>query len=331
MKRFAWISVVLVCGIWATSVWAFDFQGHRGARGLLPENTLPAFAKALDLGVTTLELDLAVTADGVVVVSHDPRLSPALARTADGKWLEGTGPAIWKLKSGELRSFDVGRIDPDHRYADRFPDQQAIDGTRIPTLKQVFDLVRERRARHVRFNIETKIRPDRPGNTPPPKVFAKAVVDLLRAENMTDRTAVQSFDWRTLAEVQKLAPEIPTVYLSAQQRWLDNIMAGQVGPSPWTAGHDVDKHGGSLPRLVKAAGGAVWSPYWRDLSAPELKEAQALGLSVVVWTVNDSGDMEDLIDMGVDGIITDYPDRLRAILDKRGYRQDMQSGRYRRP
>ena len=118
--------------------------------------------------------------------------------------------------------------------------------------------------------------------------------------------------------MQRVAPDIPTVYLSAQQRWLDNIAKGHPGPSPWTAGLDIDDHGGSVPRLVKAAGGAVWSPFHREVDKARIDEAHGLGLRVVVWTVNDAPRMEDLIDMGVDGIISDYPDRLRTVMARRG-------------
>jgi glycerophosphoryl diester phosphodiesterase len=319
--------------LFATPGFAFDLEGHRGARGLLPENTLPAFAKAMDIGVTTLELDLCVTADGFLVVSHDLVLNPNHTRTDDGNWVTDTDLAIRTLTVDEVQSYDVGRINPDSRYAKKFPHQQPVDDARIPTLAQVFDLVRERHADHVRFNIETKINPEKPDLTVTPQTFAERLIEELKRHNMTDRSEVQSFDWRTLAEVQKLAPTIPTVYLSAQRSWLDNIRAGQPGPSPWTAGIDVDDYGGSVPKAVKAAGGKVWSPYWRDLTAESLKDAHDAGLTVVVWTVDDVADMEKLMDLGdggVDGIITDYPDRLHALLEKRGYKQDPKTGEYTR-
>ena len=133
------------------------------------------------------------------------------------------------------------------------------------------------------------------------------------------RTTIQSFDWRTLRHVQTLAPEIPTVYLTAQQRWLDNVEIGRPGRSDWTAGLDVDDFGGSVPRLVAAAGGRIWSPYHKEIDAAQLDEAHGLGLEVVVWTVNDPARMRALIDLGVDGIITDYPGRLRRVLAEKGF------------
>ncbi len=284
----------------------------------MPENTLPAFAHALTLGVTTLELDVGVTADGVVVVSHDPALSPALTRDGEGAWLSNRGPAISSLTFDELSRYDVGRLNPDHRYASRYPNQRPADGTQIPSLASVFDLARRAGNDTVRFNIETKLKPGEPTATRRPAAFAKALLDVVRQEKAAARVTIQSFDWRTLQAFQRLAPGIPTVYLSAQQRWLNNIKKGQEGPSPWTAGFDVDEYGGSVPRLVKAAGGAVWSPYHKEIDAGQLREAHELGLKVVVWTVNDSARMGALLDLGVDGIISDYPDRLRAVMAQRG-------------
>ena len=312
------VAVLIAAVLAAAPTAAFELQGHRGARGLLPENTLPAFAAALSLGVTALELDLGVTRDGVVVVSHNQRLNPDLTRDEKGRWLVSEGPAINALGLAELRAFDVGRLNPWRRYGRRFPDQRPVDGTRMPTLREVFALARKAGNDRVRFSIEIKSRPDRPDETLPPAAFADAVLAVVRNEGMDRRTSIQSFDWRSLDRVRAVAPRIRRVYLSAQRRWLDNIRMGEPGPSPWTAGLDVDAFGGSVPRMVAAAGGKVWSVYHRDLDDEALDEAHALGLEVLVWTVNDAGDMRRLIDLGVDGIITDYPDRLRDVMAGKG-------------
>ena len=293
----------------SSSIFALDLQGHRGARGLLPENTLPAFERALELGMTTLELDCGVTRDGVVVVAHDRTLSPAFTRDAQGNWLEGAPPAIRDLTQAQLARYDVGRLKPGTAYAKRFPGQQPLDGTRIPTLAEVFELAAKRGAHGVRFNIETKLSPLAPDETAPPDVFVAALLAAIRKAGMESRVTIQSFDWRTLAIVQKVAPSIPTVYITAESTSPRNIPTG-ASPSPWTAGHQLAAYGGSLPRMVKAAGGAVWSPYHGDLTQERLREAHALGLKVVVWTVNAEADMQRIIAWGVDGIISDYPDRL---------------------
>ena len=191
-----------------------------------------------------------------------------------------------------------------------------------PSLAGVFALARRAGDDLVRFNIETKIDPKidprKPSESPDPESFARALLNVDWEVNAADRVTIQSFDWRTLQAVQRPAPSVPTVYLTVQQYWLDNTRKGADGPSPWTAGFDIDDHGGSVPRLVKAAGGAVWSPYHKEVDAVQLREARSVGLTVVVWTVNDPARMETHIDLGVDGIITDYPDRLRTVMARRG-------------
>ena len=300
-----------------SSATAFDLEGHRGARGLAPENTLPAFARALSIGVTTLELDVGITEDGVVVVHHDRRLNPDLARGTDGRWLRGPTRTIRELTFHELQRYDVGRIRPGSDYSKRFPDQRKRDGVRIPKLADVFELARHARNDEVRFNIETKISPETPDETVGPEEFARSLIGVVRASGMASRTTIQSFDWRTLAIVQRDAPEIATSYLSSQGVSLDNIGAGHREGSPWTAGVQFRDHG-SVPKMVKAAGGAIWSPSQAELTEALVKEAQRLGLKVLPWTVNDPADMQRLIDWGVDGMITDRPDRLRDMMAARG-------------
>jgi glycerophosphoryl diester phosphodiesterase len=308
---------VLALAIGTTAGSAFEIQGHRGARGLMPENTLPAFEAALVLGVDVLELDVAVTADDRLVVVHDLALNPATTRGPNGRWLRAPTPPVRSLTLQELRHFDVGRIDPGSDYARRYAEQAAVDGTQIPALEEVVDLTRRVGADKVRFNIETKLHPLSPHMTPPPERFAALLVEELRRLEIEERTMVQSFDWRTLQAVQKLAPDIPTVCLSAQQRWLDTLERGRTGRSPWLAGKDADDHR-SVPDLVASAGCEIWSPYFKDLDGNDIARAHALGIEVVAWTVNEEDDMRRLIDDGVDGIITDYPPRLRSVLSDLG-------------
>ena len=299
----------------------FDLQGHRGTRGLMPENTLPAFVKALEIGVTTLELDTNITRDGIVVIAHDSVLNPDLARLPNGKWLEvpvNKGPSIFSLSYSELQEFDVGRIKPGTKYAERYPEQQAQDGTPIPKLADLFALVRKSGNERVRFNIETKLSPLERDITPGPDAFVEALLGVITQEKMRSRVSIESFDWRTLKIVQQRAPDIPTVYLSAQQKWLDNINAEGREGSAWTGGLNVREFGGSVARMVKAAGGAVWSPYFGDVDQAKIQDAQNFGLKVVVWTVNEKKDIERMFDWKVNGIISDYPNRVREVMRKRG-------------
>ena len=190
-----------------------------------------------------------------------------------------------------------------------------MDGTRIPRLADVFALVRKRGNETVRFNIETKLAAS-PGETTDPRDLRRSSSPP-SARRDGQRTTIQSFDWRTLIVMRRIAPEIARVCLSVESPRFDTIERGKPGPSPWTAGLDIDEHGGSVPRLVAAAGCATWSPAFRNLTLETLKEAKDLGLQVVPWTVNDKADMERLVDLGVDGLISDYPDRARAVLAAR--------------
>jgi len=310
-----WLIAVLL--MLAAPAQAFDLQGHRGARGLAPENTLAAFETALRAGVTTLELDLAMTADDVLVVSHDRRLNPDHTRGPDGKFLDREGPPIRSLTLAELQRYDVGRLKPGSAYAASLPEQRAVDGARIPALTELFDLVRRAGAEHVRFNIETKITPTSGAETPDPETFAAAFAKAVREAGLTARVSMQSFDWRTLAALKRIAPEIERVCLTVEALNFDSIRRGEGGPSPWLAGLDIDDFDGSVPRLVAAAGCAAWSPLYRNARPDDIAAAKALGLKVLPWTVNERADMERLIALGVDGIITDYPDRLRTVMAAR--------------
>lgn len=317
MMSKQWRGVLALAGwlaLGASGAMAFDLQGHRGARGLAPENTLEGFATTLGIGVTTLELDIAITRDGVLTVHHDRRLIPDIARGPDGKWIEAESEPIHAMTWAQLQTYDVGRLNPARNYAKRYPAQVPVDGARVPRLADLFALVKKSGNTAVKFAIETKLSPLAPDETPAPEAFAAMLVAEVRKASMEKRTQILSFDWRTLQAVQKIAPEIPTVYLSAQQRWLDNINAG--GDSPWVAGFHHRLHG-SVPRMIKAAGGTIWSVFMNDLTEALLAEARSLGLKVLVWTVNEPAAMARFLDWKVDGIITDRPDLLRAEMAKR--------------
>ena len=300
----------------AGTAFGFELQGHRGARGLWPENTLEGFRRTLALGVDVLELDVVLSADGVVVVSHDPRLNADFTRDASGRWLEKeSAPLIRALDYAALRRYDVGTLRPQSRYATRFPHQERIDGAVIPRLADVLPLAP---GKALRFSVELKHNPEEMQFYPSPALFVERVIDTINVTHAAPRVTLQSFNWHTLALARQLAPGIPLVCLTAERSWLNNVRRGQPGASPWTAGLDIDAYAGSVPRMVHAFGAQVWSPYWRDLDDTALAEAQRLGLRVVVWTVNDSDAMRALLQRGVDGIITDYPDRLRVVMAERG-------------
>jgi glycerophosphoryl diester phosphodiesterase len=298
---------------------AFDVQGHRGARGLLPENTMAGFRKAIELGVSTLETDVAVTRDDVVVISHDPDLNPAIVRGSNGLWLAQRGPPIRWLDFAQLVQYDIGRIDPKSGYARGFPLQSARDGERIARLDDVLALAKQA---GVRVNIETKITPESADRTPEPQVFARLVVDRIDAAGMHARVTIQSFDWRTLVAVKQIAPRIATVCLTSETDSLDTVRADASGRSPWHAGFSLGDFDGSLPRLMRAVGCDTWSPNAASATRERIAQAHSAGLAVVPWTVNETATMTRLIDLGVDGLISDYPDRLIDVV--KGKRRSVQ-------
>lgn len=305
----------------ASSAVAIDLQGHRGTRGLAPENTLAAFRTALAIGVTTLETDLAMTRDGVLVLSHELHLFAGLVRGADGSWLREDGPPLFSLSYRDLAQYDIGRLNPAHKYAAQWSEQKASDGERIPTLQQLFELARDARSpggRPVQFNIETKITPTSGDTTPDAERFARAVVDAVRAANMSARVVVQSFDWRTLIEVKKLAPEITTACLTIDSSGTNTVLPDASGASPWHARLKLADYDGSLPRMARAARCSIWSPFWRNVTPENVAETHALKLKILPWTINDGAEIERLAGLGVDGIITDYPDRAQRVLTARG-------------
>lgn len=264
---------------------ALDLQGHRGTRGHAPENTLPSFALAIEMGADTLEMDVGVTRDGVVVIHHDRRLNPDVARGPDRKWVTAPAPLIHQLSFAELQRYDVGRIRPGSEYAARFPHQKPIDGTRIPRLADLFEKTRHGK---VRFNIEAKLLPSAPAETLPPEPFGRALIAEVRKAGMEKRTTIQSFDFRILKVVEKEAPEIATAYLTE------------------------GKH--SDPVRVREAGARTWSPDFRDLDAAKVAQARSLGLRIVAWTVNEPDDIRHVLGLKLDGLISDYPDRVRPLL-----------------
>jgi len=316
-RRHASHAAITFASLIALPALAFDLQGHRGTRGLAPENTMAAYARAAAIGVTTIETDLAVTRDGVLVISHDPFLNPDIVRGPDGQWLAAKGPEIHALTLAELERYDIGRLNPASAYARQFPEQKPSDGERFPTLARLFEFVKAT-DKPLRLNIETKITPGNPDETVDAETFATKVVAAIRSANLTERVTIESFDWRTLVISKKLAPEIETVCLTIESDGMDTVQRKAGQPSAWNAGLDLAAHGGSVPRLVQAAGCGTWSPFWRNVDAASVTESHALGLKVLPWTVNSPGDMARLIEMKVDGLISDYPDRLRKVMSDKG-------------
>jgi glycerophosphoryl diester phosphodiesterase len=292
----------------------FELHGHRGARGLAPENTLAGFARALREGVHALEMDLFMTADDQLVVHHDPQLHPDITRDASGQWLSAPGPLLRSLTLAELQRHDVGRLRPGSALATQFSEQQPADGQRIPTLAEVFAWATRLgpATAALRWNIEIKMHPQRPQQSGNAEQMAQAVLAAVDAAGLRSRAVVQGFDWAPLQVLRRLAPDLALSCLTVRQPRFDNLADGS-----WTAGLRLTDHA-DVPRLVQAAGARIWSPSFHNLDAASVQRARALGLQVLPWTVNQPADMARLIDWGVDGLITDYPDRARRVMAEAG-------------
>lgn len=285
--------------------------GHRGARGVLPENTINGFRYLSDIGAGAVEFDVQNAAGGVPVVVHDPLMPAQLARDPQGAWLPEPGPKIRDMAVAEIQRYDVGRLNPDHSYGTRYPDQQPLDGARIPTLEEVLDWAQD--ADDMILNVEIKSYATRDDLGDPPAALVDAVLGALTRHGLRSRVVVSSFDWRILSELRRTAPDLARAYLSYAQAGPDcTIFEG----SPWMDGLSLAQFGGSLPRLIAAQGAQCWCPYFRDVTRETVAEAEALGLAVNVWTVNDATDMRAMRALGVDGIITDYPARLQSVLSE---------------
>ena len=284
--------------------------GHRGARGVLPENTVESFRYLRDTGAQGLEIDVQNAAGQVPVVVHDPFMPMQLARDSSGNWLPAPGPKIHDLSLAELQAYDVGRLNPDHAYGTRYPQQRPHDGLRIPSLDEVLDWAEGEH--DLILNIEVKSYATRSDLGDPPEVLAESLLRALDRYKLPGPVMISSFDWRVLTVLRTVAPELALGYLTYEQP--DENLIIHEG-SAWMAGLSLAEFDGSLPGLIAAQGAQCWCVYVRDLTEARLKEAQGLGLAVNVWTVNEAEDIERVIAMGVDGIITDYPALVMAHLD----------------
>ncbi len=265
--------------------YTFDLQGHRGARGLAPENTLQAFVKAFALGVNTMELDVVITKEHKVLVSHEPWMNSKICKNPEGLKIaeeEEKGHNIYKMTYEEIREYDCGSI-----YFDAFP-EQALTAAHKPLLKDVLrmiDSLAKNHGRKIKYNIELKSLPE--GDNlyhPTPEVFSELVVDVIASESNLDRVSLQSFDFRILRYLNDTYPEVELSALVYMEDFPSTLQA--LGFTP-----------------------KIYSPYFKQVDKKLVKAVHALDMKIIPWTVNEVSDMKRLLKYGVDGLITDYPDR----------------------
>jgi glycerophosphoryl diester phosphodiesterase len=297
---------------------------HRGGAGLYPENTLAAFRDAVARGCDGAELDVQLSKDGEVVVFHDFHLKPEICRL-DGKWLTKPTPRIKDLTLAELRSYDVGRLDPASDYGKSHPHTMPIDGEKIPTLAEVL-AVTSLAKKPFKLQVELKTSFFNRDIAADPVALSEATVAVLRKADYLDRTIFVGFDWAGLLHAKKIAPGVECWFTTMELDFLkppqqDEKPAAmalrhwnETGTSPWAAGFDPSKYGGSIQKAILAAGGDGWFPTYTDATPEAVAEAKSLGLNVGAWTVNDPADMKRLIALGLDGLCTDRPDLLAKAL-----------------
>ena len=314
-----------------------DIQAHRGGLGLRPESSLAAFTNALQLGVTTLELDVQITEDGRAVVTHDRQTNPVVCRDTGPAVLGDpefpyVGKLVKNLTVTQLSMLDCGTRRPADPRDDPVVDTQIpVPGARIAQLDDVFALVHKVGAggdHGVRLNVETKVEAGAPDETAPREQFVQVTVDAVRRAGLIGNMSIQSFDWGALKRVREIEPRLAIVAL------VDPVLLqiGRPGASPWLGGIDIDDFAGDPVRAAKSFDADAISPMhgqpqtgsvldagYRPYTTVEMvNAAHATGMRVIPWTVNDIATMRHLIDIHVDGIITDYPDRLRDLLRARG-------------
>ncbi|WP_425046025.1 glycerophosphodiester phosphodiesterase [Primorskyibacter sp. S87] len=290
--------------------------GHRGARGVLPENTMPSFEFAVSVGAGALEFDVILTRDNIPVITHNHRLSSAATRDGNGDWLQGEEPSVADLTFAEIRELDVGGLDGQTVYGRRFPDQAFLTGLRIPALTDLLDLACQPENGDLHLLLELKSDPAEEIDSKARTDFVSTVVTQVRKRALEPRTILHSFDWNLLDECRRQAPDMPTSYLSQRPENSDD--PGE--DSSKAVGPDFETLSVSVPRAVADAGGQMWCPYFMDVTPDQVAEAHALGLLVSTWTVNEPDDIAAMVAAGVDGIVTDYPGRLQRCLLDMGYR-----------
>lgn len=304
----------------------FDLEAHRGGRDVRPENTLYSYAYAIELGATSIECDMQLTKDGQIVMSHNPILNSDITRDENGNYIENNKYDIRLMTVDELKKFDVGVMDPNcGEYYDLHGKTQFTYDAKIPTLEELMQLIQSYGDKNIVLNIETKSYPDPASagykNNADPKKFVEVFNNIVKKYDMEDRVVLQSFDWQTLIEMKKLNPNISTSALWQEQpswgRDSESLRRYEKKKSSWLGGLDIKDYQGNPVKAAHAIGADIISPYYTEISKQDVDEAHSLGMKVVPWTVNNEKDMNMLLDMGIDGIISDKPWLLKQVLEKR--------------
>lgn len=316
MKKYIILLNIVILTCFCLTMHALEIYAHRGLAAYWPENTLIGFEKSIALGVDSLDIDIALTKDNIVVGSHDPFLNKNLTRDFNGKWLKNNKLKISDFTFQQLQQFDVGSIRPGSQYSLRFPKRHALDNIKIPSLQQVIKLVKSQANKNVKLQIEIKTNPKYDDDRYIKK-FIKAIVDTLKANDFLTRAELQSFDWRTLIYARDIAPKVKLSFIT-QQSLLRNIFSFTNMPKgrSWTAGYKLEDYNNSVIEVLAAVGADNWCPYYKNVTKELVTKAHAYNIRVIPWTADTKRDMKKLIKDGVDGIITNKSDLLKQVLSE---------------
>jgi glycerophosphoryl diester phosphodiesterase len=284
--------------------------GHRGARGVLPENTLESFKYLFENNIHTYETDILISKDFIPVITHDFRLDPSYTKDINDNWIEDENIKIIDLTYDQILQFDVGTLNKLSKYGRKFINQKSLQNQKIPKLSELLKLTSDNIVEDLLINLEIKSTPIEKNLTPEPDAMVKMIIDEVNHSNLEDRIIYSSFDWRVLREIKERDSKIPRAYLTS------GVKGKIYDKSPWldfTPLHN----GVELPELIKALGGSAWHPNYKDVNKEIIQISHNKGLPVNVWTVNRESDMLRMIDYGVDGIMTDYPLKLKELCERK--------------
>jgi glycerophosphoryl diester phosphodiesterase len=289
--------------------------GHRGARGDLPENTLDSFQYLFDHSIGAYETDILISKDFIPVITHDFKLDPSLTKDINGEWITDENIKIFDLTYEELSKYDVGALNKLSKYGRRFINQKSLPNQKIPKLTELLSLSKKSQIDNLVINLEIKSTPAQENLTPSPEKMVGLILDVVNNFELNEKIIYSSFDWRVLREIKEQSPETPRAYLTYQQQTGTKISGTIYDQSPWMDFMPL-KNAIELPRLIASLGGQAWHPYYRDISKKIVEISHEANLPINVWTVNDEDDMLKMIEYGVDGIMTDYPLKLKDLCEK---------------
>jgi len=282
--------------------------GHRGARGEYPENTIEGFKHTFSLQIKAIEFDVLISKDNVPTIYHNFTLNKDLTKDGNNNWLPTDDIKIYEKTFEEIKTYNVGGIDSNSKYGKTFSKQKTIETARIPSLKDLLELVKSS-GKDIFLNLEIKSSPYKQDLIPNPSEMVKLVLKDINDYSLVDQTLISSFDWRILKEVKKQNSNILRGYLSLQQGQSKTIFEDSL----WVDGKFSSLELFELPKVIKSLDGHVWCPFYRDVTKENVQQAHDLGLAVNAWTVNDEEDILRMIDYSIDGIITDYPEKVKKI------------------